>query len=194
MNSLPLPSHVSLSQSLKRDDSEQEICLDFQSLSGQSTVCSPHNVVLVNQREGWDVTCVKEQRACCGWGGSREWCERSRGGLLRWCPWQSWCPGEQWACVRRTSLSVCSQRWCAGHPTGSGDSWEPSPWPGCSRPSWSYSHWRAGQTPAGERGSEFRAKVKLRDIYVGFVNSVYIKTYRYYVVITAKHTKWQINL
>lgn len=51
MNSLPLPSHVSLSQSPKRDDSEQEICLDIQSLFGQSTVCSPQNVVLVNQRE-----------------------------------------------------------------------------------------------------------------------------------------------
>ena len=51
---------------------------------------------------------------------------------LQW----NWCPGGRWASSGRTSPCGCSQRWSADRRIDIEGSWGPSPWPGCSHPSW----------------------------------------------------------
>lgn len=76
---------------------------------------------------------------------------------LRW----NWCPGERWAFSGRTSPCACSRRWSADRRIGTEGSWAPSPWPGCSRPSWLRPRWMAERTPRdNQEGTRERAMSK----------------------------------
>lgn len=120
------------------------------------------------------VNMSERQRCVCTmcWGGSGRGVNGSvRGslwtvwwGAIGFHPW-SWCPASGWAPGWRTSPCGCSRRWPGGRRTGSAGSWGPSPWPGCSRPSWWWSHCQTGRKPEHTTYSSLKvALTQIQDV------------------------------